>query len=131
MPPKKRTAQQASPRKAGPVRAQAARSRQARRPFYTEGGSAFRHGVEQRSAPLLVLLTRAPRAVLTLLPLALFLLGLFLPLPYGYVAAVLFLAFTGWLAYLSWPATDARARAVRVLMFVLVAALIVVRVVRA
>jgi hypothetical protein len=139
VPPKKRTQQRSSQRppqkRAGqqpPRQAPAGRpAGSQQRSFYTSGASPFRHAVERRSAPLLVLLRNAPRLVVSLLPLALFLLGLFLPLPYGYIALAVFLLFTGWLAYLSWPNADARAKGIRVLMFLLVIVLIVVRVVRA
>ncbi len=80
---------------------------------------------------MLVLLTRGPRLLMSLLPLALLLLGLFLPLALGLIALVVFLLFTGWLAYLSWPRSDTGAKAIRVVMFVLVVGLIVLRLVRA
>jgi hypothetical protein len=63
-------------------------------------------------------------------PLALVLLGFFLPLPYGLVALGIFLVFTGWLAYLSWPRADAKAKLIRVAMFAVVLALIVIKVSR-
>jgi hypothetical protein len=116
--PQKRAAAKAAPRPAP------------RRTFYTEGGTPFRHAVERRSAPFLVLLRNAPRIVVMLLPLALFLLGLFLPLPYGYVALALFFLFTGWLAYLSWPNADTRAKGIRLAFFALIIAVAVIRVVR-
>jgi hypothetical protein len=136
VPPNKRTQQKRTQRTqpGNPQKRAAAKAapRPAQRPsFYTEGGTPFRHAVERRSAPFLVLLRNAPRLVVTLLPLALFLLGLFLPLPYGYVALAVFLLFTGWLAYLSWPNSDSRAKGIRVVFFVLIIAVIVIRVVRA
>ena len=46
-----------------------------------------------------------------LAPLALLLLGFFLPLAIGLVFLAIFFVFTGWLAYLSWPRTDATSEA--------------------
>ncbi|HEX4016570.1 MAG TPA: DUF6703 family protein [Frankiaceae bacterium] len=140
MSPKKRAprpARRTAPRKGTPAKPrgggggrtpQAAPSRQ---PFYTQGGSAFRHSVERASAPALVLLTQMPRIVMMLAPLALLLLGFFLPLAIGLVFLVVFFLFTGWLAYLSWPRTDVRAKLIRLAMFALVIALAVIRIGRA
>lgn len=86
--------------------------------------------MEKASAPLLLTLTQGPRWVIMFAPLALVLLGFFLPLPYGYVALGIFLVFTGWLAYLSWPRADLKARLIRIGMFALVIALIVIRATR-
>jgi hypothetical protein len=79
---------------------------------------------------MLVLLTRLPRAVMMLTPAALLLLGLLLPLAIGLVFLAVFLLFTGWLAYLSWPRTDGRAKLIRVAVFALVIALIAIRIAR-
>jgi hypothetical protein len=79
---------------------------------------------------MLVYLTSLPRPVVMFTPLALILLGFFLPLAFGLVALALFLLLTGWLAYLSWPRADGKARVIRIAMFALVIALVVVRVVR-
>jgi hypothetical protein len=105
--------------------------------IYTPGGSSFRHWLEGKSAPALLILTkgmpdgsRRPRPVIMFAPLALLLLGFFLPLALGIVALAVFLLFTAWLAYLSWPRTDARARLIRAVMFLLVVGLIVLRVSR-
>ena len=99
-------------------------------PFYTPGGSAFRRSVERASAPALVLLTQVPRLVMTFAPLALLLLGFFLPLAIGLVFLGIFLVFTAWLAYLSWPRTHGRARLIRLPIFALVIALIAIRIAR-
>jgi hypothetical protein len=77
-----------------------------------------------------MLLTQLPRIAIMLVPLVLLLLGFFLPFVFGIIALALFLLFTTWLAYLSWPRTDARARLIRVAMFVLVVALVVTRIAR-
>ncbi len=90
----------------------------------------MRHSVERASAPALVLLTQLPRAVMMFAPLALLLLGFFLPLAIGLVFLAIFLLFTGWLAYLSWPRTDARARLIRIAVLALVIALAAIRIAR-
>jgi hypothetical protein len=77
-----------------------------------------------------MLLTQLPRLAITLVPLVLLLLGFFLPFVFGIIALALFLLFTTWLAYLSWPRTDVRARLIRVAMFVLVVALLATRIAR-
>jgi hypothetical protein len=87
--------------------------------------------VERRSAPALVLLTQLPRFVMMVAPLALLLLGFFLPLTIGLVFLALFFVFTGWLAYLSWPRTDATAKLIRFAMFAVVIALAAIRIARA
>ena len=63
-------------------------------------------------------------------PLALLILGFFLPIAPGLLALALFFLYTAWLAYLSWPRTDLRARLIRVAMLLLVIGLIVLRVSR-
>jgi hypothetical protein len=77
-----------------------------------------------------VLLTQLPRLVVTIAPLALLLLGFFLPLAIGLVFLAIFLLFTSWLAYLSWPRTDGRAKLIRVAVFALVIALTAIRIAR-
>jgi hypothetical protein len=74
--------------------------------------------------------SRKPRPAIMFAPLVLLLLGFFLPIALGIVALVIFLLFTAWLAYLSWPRTDVRARLIRAAMFLLVVGLIVLRVSR-
>jgi hypothetical protein len=120
-----------SPRAGSATTAGRGRQAAATRSFYTPGGSPFRHGVERRSAPVLVLLTQAPRLVIMLAPLALFLLGVFLPLIPGLVVLGAFCLLTGWLAYLSWPGADARAKLIRIVMFAIVIAIVIFRIVRA
>jgi hypothetical protein len=135
--PKKRAPKRTgpSPRKSAPAKARKAsgrpRSRQSSAPFYTPTGSSFRRSMERRSAPALVLLTQLPRFVMMLAPLALLLLGFFLPLAIGLVFLALFFVFTGWLAYLSWPRTDATAKLIRLAMFAVVIALTAIRIARA
>ncbi len=76
------------------------------------------------------MLTQAPRWIVTFVPLILVLLGFFLPLALGLVALAIFFLFTGWLAYLSWPRADLKARLIRVAMLALVIALTVLRIAR-
>jgi len=97
-------------------------------PFYTPTSSRFRRGVERRSAPILALLTQAPRVLVLLVPLALLLAGFFLPLAVGLVALAIVLAYFGWLSYLSWPSAEIGGKLIRAVMFGVVIALIVVRV---
>jgi hypothetical protein len=121
------------PRKGAPARARKAtsgRAPQPATPFYTPAGSSFRRSVERRSAPGLVLLTALPRIVMMLAPLALLLLGFFLPLAFGLVFLAIFFVFTGWLAYLSWPRTDTTAKLIRLAMFAVVIALAAIRIAR-
>jgi predicted lysophospholipase L1 biosynthesis ABC-type transport system permease subunit len=124
----------ARPRKATPARPSSARNGQrapAEPSFYTPGSSSLRRSVERTSAPALVLLTHMPRLVVMLAPLALLLLGFFLPLAIGLVFLAIFFLFTGWLAYLSWPRTDAKARLLRFAIFALVIALAAIKIARA
>ena len=135
MSPKKRAPRKAGPppRKGTPAKPRnsgGSAGGRASTPFYTPGGSAFRQSVERASAPALVLLTQMPRIVMMLAPLALLLLGFFLPLAIGLVFLVVFFVFTGWLAYLSWPRTNTSAKLIRIAMFVLVIALAAIRIAR-
>lgn len=116
----------AKPRKSSGGRsAQPAKSAE---PFYTPTSSPLRRSVERASAPAVVLLTQLPRFVMMIAPLALLLLGFFLPLAIGLVFLVIFFVFTGWLAYLSWPRTDAMAKLIRLAMFAVVIALAAIRI---
>lgn len=135
MSPKKRAGrpgQRPAPRKNAASRPRKATAAQPpAEPFYTPGSSSFRRSVERASAPALVLLTQMPRLLIAVAPLALLLLGFFLPLVIGLVFLAIFFVFTGWLAYLSWPRTDAKAKLLRVAIFALVIALAVIRIARA
>lgn len=75
---------------------------------------SLRLTVEQRSAPVLVLLSQQPRAVVPLLSVLLLIGGLALPAAAGLVCLVLLAAFVGWLTFLSWPVVVGQARAVRI-----------------
>ncbi len=98
--------------------------------FYTQGATPFRLAVEKQSAPFLMSMTQMPRSLVAFSPLVLILLGFFLPLVPGLIALAIFLLLTGWLAYLSWPTADTRARILRVVMFALVIGLAVLRITR-
>ncbi|MFI6181745.1 DUF6703 family protein [Nonomuraea sp. NPDC051191] len=92
--------------------------------FFTPGASGVRKAVERRSAiPMTFLFTQVPRwatpAVLVILLLAAFAVGNWL----GGVAALVVLAFVGWLAYLSWPSLGVGGRLLRVAMVVFLAIL--------
>ncbi|MFI7421085.1 DUF6703 family protein [Nonomuraea sp. NPDC049684] len=92
--------------------------------FFTPGAGGARKAVERRSAiPMTFLFTQVPRwatpAVLVILLLAAFALANWL----GGVAALVVLAFVGWLAYLSWPSLGIGGRLLRVVMLVFLAVL--------
>ena len=76
--------------------------------------------MERHSARILTRLTRAPRFVLPVLSAALLLAGLGLPPLAGLVFFVLLVALVGWLSYLSWPVTRPPARALRVVVLLLI-----------
>jgi hypothetical protein len=82
--------------------------------------SGVRGAVERRSAPVLRWLSARPKVLLPGLVVVLLVGGLAAPPPWS----LLLLACLGllllWLAYLSWPALDGRARALRVAMLALV-----------
>jgi hypothetical protein len=74
--------------------------------------------------------TRRPRPAMTFGPLIFLILGFILPVVAGVVVLAIFFTYTAWLAYLSWPRTDLRARLIRFAMLLLVIGLIVLRIVR-
>ena len=82
--------------------------------------SGVRGAVERRSAPVLRWLSARQKVLLPALVVVLLVGGLAVPPPWS----LLLLAGLGllllWLAYLSWPALDGRARALRVAMLALV-----------
>ncbi len=85
--------------------------------------SSVRTAVERRSAPLLVVLSRQPRALLPIVSAGLLAGVVFLPPAVAAGCLVLLLAQVGWLSYLSWPAVDGRGRAVRIASLALLLAL--------
>jgi hypothetical protein len=65
--------------------------------------SPLRRAVSDRSAPALRSLSRQPKWLVGLAPLALLVAGLIVPGVGGAVLLFVVAALAGWLAYLSWP----------------------------
>ncbi|MGI8888979.1 MAG: DUF6703 family protein [Nocardioidaceae bacterium] len=61
----------------------------------------------------LVRLSRLPQLVIPGLMLALMLIGLMAPLVFALPALVVIVGFVGWLAILSWPVLETRAKLLR------------------
>ena len=87
----------------------------------------LRRTVERRSAPVLLWLSSRPRFVLPVLVAVLLIGGLAAPMPYALPLLVALGLLLAWLSYLSWPALDGRARALRTAMLALVAVALVQR----
>lgn len=85
--------------------------------------TGLRRAVEERSRPVLVALSRQPKALLPLLSAALLAGVVFGPGSVSLLCIVLLVVLVGWLSYLSWPAVDARGRLVRVAALVLLVVL--------
>lgn len=75
--------------------------------------SAARETVSARSRNLLVRLSRLPPLVIPAVMLVLMLAGLMAPFYLALPALLVVAVFVLWLAYLSWPVLDTRARALR------------------
>ena len=88
----------------------------------------LRRTVERRSAPVLLWLSSRPRFLLPLLVAVLLIGGLAAPASYGLPLLLVLTLLLAWLSYLSWPALDGRARALRVAMLALIAVAILQRV---
>ena len=86
-----------------------------------------RRTLELRSGPLLVLLGRAPKAVPFLLVAALLVGGLSLHSAVGGLLLLVLAAFAGWVTYLAWPVLRPPARALRVLVLLLLVGAAVAR----
>lgn len=86
-----------------------------------------RRTVELRSGPALVLLGRAPKALPFLLVVVLLVGGLALHTVIGALLLLALLAFAAWVTYLAWPVLQPPARAVRVLVLLLLAGAAAVR----
>lgn len=80
----------------------------------------LRRWVELKTGPLLILLHRAPRLAVALVPPVLIIGGLIAPPVLGLIPLLLGAAFLGWLAYLSWPRVEPRSRLVRLVFLVLI-----------
>lgn len=97
------------------------------RRFYTPNASPRRQAIEQRSAPLLVMLRGAPRWLLPLLPVALLLTGLAVPSAWGALALAFLLGVLAWLAYLSWPSLGEGGRLLRGLALLILLGLTILK----
>ena len=89
---------------------------------------ALRRTVEQRSAPVLLWLSSRPKVLLPALVVVLLIGGLAAPPALGLVLLALLALVLLWLSYLSWPALDGRARAVRAAMLLLIGVALLQRV---
>ena len=89
----------------------------------------LRRTVERHSAPVLLWLSSRPRFLLPALVAGLLIGGLAAPAAYGRLLLVVLGLLLAWLSYLSWPALDGRARALRVAMLALIAVALVQRVI--
>ena len=88
----------------------------------------LRRTVERRSAPVLLWLSSRPKLLLPALVAVLLIGGLAAPATYGLPLLLVLSLLLAWLSYLSWPALDGRARALRVAMLALIAVAILQRV---
>ncbi|MBF8191133.1 hypothetical protein ITP53_36580 [Nonomuraea sp. K274] len=96
--------------------------------FFTPGASGLRKAVEQRSAvPMAYLFSQVPRWVAPAVLVVLLLIGFAVANPLGGLAALVVLAFVGWLAYLSWPSLGAGGKLLRVAMLAFLALLVATR----
>lgn len=89
--------------------------------------SPKRRELEQRSAPLLGALIRAPRWLLPIVLVALLLAGLAAPPILGGAALLALVAVLTWLAFLSWPGISSRGRLLRAAAIALLLALALAR----
>jgi hypothetical protein len=89
----------------------------------------LRRTVERRSAPVLLWLSSRPRFLLPAVVAVLLVGGLAAPTAIGWVLLLVLALLLTWLSYLSWPALDGRARALRAAMLALIAVALVQRVI--
>jgi hypothetical protein len=89
--------------------------------------TSLRTAVEQASRPLLVRLSRLPRAVPFIVMLALIVAGLFVSGVVGFVLIMVGIAFLLWLLYLGWPQLTTPERLMRLAVIVLGAGLAVIQ----
>ncbi|MEQ4723275.1 DUF6703 family protein [Nonomuraea sp. B19D2] len=96
--------------------------------FFTPGATGLRKAVEQRSAvPMTYLFTQVPRWVAPAILVILLLTGFAVSNWLGGLAALVVLAFVGWLAYLSWPSLGAGGRLLRVAVLIFLALVVATR----
>ena len=89
----------------------------------------LRRTVERRSAPVLLWLSSRPRFLLPAVVAVLLVGGLAAPAAIGLALLLVLTLLLAWLSYLSWPALDGRARALRAAMLTLIAVALVQRVI--
>jgi hypothetical protein len=89
--------------------------------------AGLRGALERASLPTLTRLTRAPRWLVGLVPAVVLLGGLLAPLPWGPVLLGVVALFLAWLLALAWPRLDARGKALRAGVVVLMVAATVLR----
>ncbi len=82
----------------------------------TPPASPVRERVSELSRRPLVRLSQLPALAVPTAMLVLMLVGLMAPLYVALPALVVIAGFVSWLAYLSWPALDARGRTIRVVL---------------
>ena len=87
--------------------------------------TGLRRSVEKRSGPLLAFLSQQPKLLMPVVSLVLLIAGLALKGVAGAICLALLTLIVGWLAYLSWPAVEGRARLVRLLSVALLVVLVV------
>ena len=85
-----------------------------------QGSSATREALSARSRGILLQLSQLPTLVIPGVMLVLMLVGLSAPLPFALPAFAVIAVFVAWLAYLSWPILDSRARLLRGVMLAVV-----------
>ena len=85
---------------------------------------SLRERVTDASLPIVDTLNRLPRAVPFLALLGLMVAGIFVP-GWGWVFLAMVVAFLAWTLYLAWPALDLAARAGRVAVLLIAAAITV------
>ena len=92
---------------------------------------SFRSRLEHASAPWVERLNTVPRPVGLVVLVALLVVGIVAPRPWGGIALLVVAAFVGWLLFLTWQRLTLPERLMRVAVLVLAVALAVVRVVPA
>jgi len=92
---------------------------------------SFRSRLEHASAPWVERLNTVPRPVGLVVLVALLVVGIVAPRPWGGIAFLVVAAFVGWLLFLTWQRLTLPERLMRVAVLVLAVALAVVRVVPA
>ncbi len=89
--------------------------------------SPLRSQVVRVSQPLLARLQAMPRGLFMLGWLVLVAATVFAPIGVALPAAILVVVAIGWLTYLSWPLLPGNARALRVVVLIVLIALVVAR----